>query len=169
MPPKAPQLLAGDTNVGLDLAQSDEWVIDALSTIRARLPDASLLIPPTVAEELAWLAGQAEEPEERLAASTFLRRHRDWGFELIPTVPLGNAFVERVAGRLLERGLLPSTERNDACILAEAAGLGCSVLLTSDEHLRAVDFARLSLELAGFDLTAPIIATPREIIRKFFH
>jgi len=42
------------------------------------------------------------------------------------------------------------------------------VLLTSDAHLRGIDFARLTLELQSFDVAAPVIATPREIVRKFF-
>lgn len=168
MNPTAPQLLAGDTNVGMDLAEGDEWVVDAMSTIRRRLPGCSLLIPPTVSEELAWLALHGEKAEEREVARSFLRRHRTWGFELVPTVPLGNAFIERVADTLLQNQLLPASEVNDAHILAEAAALRCSILLTSDEHLRAVDFHRLSFGLNGFDLSTPIIATPREIVRKFF-
>jgi predicted nucleic acid-binding protein len=168
MNPKAPRLLAADTNVAVDLAQDDEWVLDAMSTIRRRLSGCSLLVPPTVSEELGWLTDHAEERAEREAAQTFLRKHRAWGFELIRTTPLGNAFVETIAERLLQAALLPSTEANDAFILAESASLGCFVLLTSDEHLRGVDFQRLSFELAAFDLTAPVIATPREIVRKFF-
>ena len=42
------------------------------------------------------------------------------------------------------------------------------MLLTNDEHLRGIDFERLTLELQTFDAMAPVIATPREIIRKFF-
>ena len=42
------------------------------------------------------------------------------------------------------------------------------MLLTNDEHLRGLDFERLTLELQAFDVTAPVIATPREIVRKFF-
>jgi len=165
---KPPQLLAVDTNVGMDLAQNHEWVLDAMSTIRQRLPGSSLLVPPTVSEELAWLAEQADEFQERMAARLFLREHRRWGFQLVPSVPLGNAYVEQIAERLLQAGLLPSGEANDAHILAESAALGCSILLTSDEHLRAVDFARLSFELAVFEVPAPVIATPHEIVRKFF-
>lgn len=168
MNPQAPQLLAGDTNVGMDLAQGHEWVLDALSAIRRRLPGCSLLVPPTVAEELAWLATQAGQAKERAAAQAFLRQHRRWGFELVHTVPLGNAYVGQIAERLRQASLLPSAETNDAHILAEAAALSCSILLTSDEHLRGMDFLALSFELAAFDLTAPIIAMPREIVRKFF-
>ena len=168
MNPKAPQLLAGDANVAIDLAQGDEWVLDAMSTIRGRLPGCSLLIPPTVSEELAWLADHAESVKEREAARRFLRHHRTFGFELIRAIPLGDAYVETIADCLLHAALLPSTEANDAQVLAESAALGCFILPTSDDHLRAVDFQRLGFELAAFDLTAPVIATPREIVRKFF-
>ena len=52
--------------------------------------------------------------------------------------------------------------------MAEAALLEARLLLSSDEHLRDINFTRLSLELHNFDLTAPVIATPTEIVRKFF-
>ena len=65
-------------------------------------------------------------------------------------------------------GLLPDEETHDAPILAEAALLGCGILLTSDAHLRGLDFQRLTLLLQDFDVAAPFIATPREIVRKFF-
>ena len=65
-------------------------------------------------------------------------------------------------------GLLPQEKVNDGLILAEAALLNCSILLTSDEHLRGIDFERLTFELRAFDLSAPVIATPREIVKKFF-
>jgi predicted nucleic acid-binding protein len=165
---KTPQVLAADTNVGMDLAQGNDWVLDAISTIRRRLPDCSLLVPPTVSEELAWLAAHGEEDLEREAAREFLRKHRTWGFQLLHTVPLGDTYVGKIAERLLQTALLPPSEVNDAQILAESAAIGCSVLLTSDEHLRVIDFQRLSFELAPFEVGAPVIATPREIVRKFF-
>jgi hypothetical protein len=68
-----------------------DWVLDAVSTICRRLPDCSLLVPPTVSEELAWLAAHAKEILEHEAACNFLRRHRAWGFQLVHTVPLGDA------------------------------------------------------------------------------
>ena len=37
-----------------------------------------------------------------------------------------------------------------------------------DAHLRGVDFPRLTLLLRDFHVAAPVIATPREIVRKFF-
>jgi len=80
MNPNPPPVLAGDTNVGMDLAQGSEWVLDALTVIGRRLPGCSLLVPPTVSEELAWLADHSEEITERQAAHGFLRQHRILGF-----------------------------------------------------------------------------------------
>ena len=48
------------------------------------------------------------------------------------------------------------------------SALGCAILLTGDAHLRGLDFQRTSLELKAFDVEMPIIATPREIVAKFF-
>jgi hypothetical protein len=40
--------------------------------------------------------------------------------------------------------------------------------LSSDEHLHGMDFEQLTIELQNFDLSAPVIATPAEVVRKFF-
>jgi hypothetical protein len=60
--------------------------------------------------------------------------------------------------------LLPAEEINDSLLLAESGLLGCTILLSSDEQLRGIDFERLTLELQAFDVTPPIVATPREIV-----
>src|SRR6266700_2394385 len=124
----APHVLDGDTNGAIDLTQGSEWILDALSTIRHRLPGCSMLLPPTVCEELAWLADHGEEITERRAAHRFLRQHRIWGFRLLHTVHLGDSYVAKIGQRLLQAALLPAAEANDAQILAESAALGCSVL-----------------------------------------
>ena len=67
-----------------------------------------------------------------------------------------------------EARLLPAEEYNDGLILAEAALLGCAILLTSDAHLRGLDFPRAARELEAFDVEMPVMATPREITAKFF-
>jgi hypothetical protein len=87
---RVPQILAADTNVSMDLAQGNDRVADALLTIRLRLPGCSLLVPPTVSEEMAWLADHAKEIPLRQAAAVFLREHRTWGFQLLHAVPLGD-------------------------------------------------------------------------------
>jgi hypothetical protein len=42
------------------------------------------------------------------------------------------------------------------------------MLLSNDAHLRGIDFLRLAIELQGFDLVAPVIVTPGEVVQKFF-
>jgi hypothetical protein len=59
-------------------------------------------------------------------------------------------------------------EVHDSIILVEAAALGCALLTSSDDDLQSIDGEKLALELARFDLIASVIATPREIIKKFF-
>jgi hypothetical protein len=76
--------------------------------------------------------------------------------------------LDEVAGEFRSRGLLPMEEVHDALILAEAAMLSCGLLLSSDEHLCTVDHEHLTLVLNPFELVPPVIASPREIVRKFF-
>ena len=63
---------------------------------------------------------------------------------------------------------MPAEELNDSLIIAEAALLGCRMLVSSDAHLRGVDFQTLTRLLKDRHVAAPVIATPREIVRKFF-
>jgi predicted nucleic acid-binding protein len=163
-----PRLVAVDTNVALDFAKGIDDVCDAIAIIRARLPGVELWVPPTVVEELAHAAAASPDDEVRHAALRILREHRILGFRLINFIPLGFDHVERIAERLRRCGLLPEKEVHDSIVLTEAAALGCALLTSSDADLRSVDHAKLSRELAKFDLIAPVIATPREIVRKFF-
>jgi predicted nucleic acid-binding protein len=166
--PSRPQLVAVDANVLFDLAAGAEDVVDSMSLIRGRLKEAGLLMPPTVQHELANWAVQRENPEKRQAAQEAVQTARSW--RIIPAnltaVSLGIA--ERIALRLREVGLVPEEELHDSFILAESALLECSMLLTSDEHLRGIDFERLAYELQAVDVAVPLVATPREIVRKFF-
>jgi predicted nucleic acid-binding protein len=162
-----PQLIAVDANVLFDLADGLDDVVDAVSVMRERLRDARFLIPPTVQHELAnWaLRGDVQRRE---SARKAIRLSQSW--RMVPTnlIAVRHGIAERIAERVRERGLMPDEEINDSLVLAESALLGCSMLLTSDEHLRGIDFERLTLELQAFDVAAPVIATPREIVRKFF-
>jgi hypothetical protein len=89
-------------------------------------------------------------------------------FRPLLELPFGEDLAERIASETRRRGLLPLEEVHDSLILAESALLDCSILLTSDEHLRAIDHEQATLLLRSYDLVAPIIATPKEIVRKFF-
>lgn len=162
-----PQLIAVDANVLFDLADGLDDVVDAVSVMRERLRDARFLIPPTVQHELAnWaLRGDAQRRE---SARKAIRLSQSWRMVPANLIAVRHGIAERIAERVRERGLIPDEEINDSLLLAESALLGCSMLLTSDEHLRGIDFERLTLELQTFDAAAPVIATPREIVRKFF-
>ena len=83
-------------------------------------------------------------------------------------MPVGHGIVERVAEKLRSANLIPTSEVNDSQLVAESALIEARLLLSSDEHLRGMDFERLTIELQNFDLTAPVIATPAEVVRKFF-
>lgn len=127
-------LIAVDTNVLLDQAVHDADVIDALSVIRERLPAAQFLISPTVLGEL----GEQEEngsKDERKAAGVVIDSLRAWGYSPVNLIPAGHGIVEQIGFQLRVHGIIPDEEENDALIAAEAALLGCSILLSSDHHL----------------------------------
>ena len=162
-----PQLVAVDANVLFDLADGLDDVVDALSVIRERLRDARFLLPPTVQHELAngALCGEGQKRE---SARQAIRLAQSWRIVPANLLAVRHGIAERIAERIRERGLIAEEEVNDSLVLAESALLGFSLLLSSDEHLRGIDFERLTLEMQAFDVSAPVIATPREIVRKFF-
>ncbi len=165
--PYRPQLIAVDANVLFDLADGLDEIVDAVSVILERVHEARLLMPPTVQQELAaWaLHGDAEK---RKSARKALQFSQSWHMVPASLIAVSHGIAERIAERIRERGLIPEEEVNDSLVLAESALLGCSLLLTSDAHLRGIDFERLTLELQTFYVVAPVIATPREVVRKFF-
>jgi predicted nucleic acid-binding protein len=160
-------LVAADSNIPIDLAIPEEFALDALDIIKARISPARIVVTPTAFHELVYMWKHFPEPIKRQRAYQALVEMRSHGLEVMNLVPVEHGIVERVAESFEQAGLLPSSERHDSAILAEAALLGCSVLLTSDAHLRGIDFQRASLLLKRFDLSLPVIATPRELIAKF--
>src|ERR1035441_5997182 len=145
-------LVAIDSNVPLDLADGNEPVLDALNTIRARLTNVRFVVTPSVFQELAHVALHDSAAARRALGRSALRRLNQWRFDLLEIVPVGHGIVESIARRLRAASLLPEEEVHDSLILAEAALLGCAVLLTSDAHLRGLDYARLTWELNACDV-----------------
>lgn len=168
--PAAPAnpLVAVDANVLMDLGEESEAVIDALSTIRQRLRSPRITIPPTPQQELAHIARRGATEKDRNRALAAIEAARRWRIVPVNLMPVGHGIVERIADRLRNRGLIPAEEINDSLLVAESALLEARLLISSDQHLRGIDFERLSIELQAFDLTAPVIATPAEVVRKFF-
>ncbi len=166
VPPRQLVVVA-DSNVPLDLAGGRDVVVDAVSEIRRRLRGGKLLIPPTVVDELAYLARFAAEPDTRANARKFLEHYRQWGCELVNVLTIDDRTITEAAAALRERELLPTIEVNDSFIVVESAAMRASLLLTTDEHVRGIDFQQLRFVLEKFGLVPPAIATPREIVQNF--
>ncbi len=161
--------VAVDTNFLLDLAALTPVSWDALETLRRRLPNPVFLVPPTVINELAVAHDDPEDTEEQHLATLALTQLRQvWKFQPIELVPVGHGIVERIADRIRERDYLPTEEKNDSYILAEAALLDCRLLVTADAHLLDVPAHPLKLLLDAFDVNSPIIVSPRKIVQDFF-
>ena len=164
-----PLRLGVDTNVLLDLADEVEAVVDTLAILEQRLPDIDTLIVPSVLDELAFLADSGDSQRLRRSALLALKLVREQErFRPLLELACAPTLVNEVAGQIRSHGLLPAQEVHDSLILAEASLLGCGLLLTSDEHLRGIDHEHLTLVLNPFELVPPVIASPREIVRKFF-
>jgi predicted nucleic acid-binding protein len=164
-----PLRLAVDTNVLLDLAEGVEAVLDAFALLDQRLPGNDTLVVPSVLDELAFLCDSGDRGPVRQSARRALNLVRKQDrFRPLLELACPLALVDEVARAVRSRGLLPDNEIHDSLILAEAALLDCGLLLTSDEHLRGVDHEHLTLVLKPFELAPPVIASPREIVRKFF-
>lgn len=168
--PAAPAslLVALDTNALMDLGGQSDILIDALATIRQRLRTPRIVILPTAQQELIHIAHQGDTEKERRKALAAIQVARRWRIVPVNLMPVGHGIVERIAERLRAPELLPQEEVNDSLLLAEAALLEVRLLISSDEHLRGMDFIRLNIALQDFDLTPPVIATPAEVVRKFF-
>lgn len=90
-----------------------------------------------------------------------------WWFRPLDFLPVGHGIVEAVAKKLRAQHLIPAKEINDSYILAEAALANCTILITSDEHLRAADPTLLGLALKSCDVGVILVRTPAEVVRQF--
>jgi hypothetical protein len=161
-------LVAVDANVLMDLGAEVDRVIDAIYIIQVRLTSPRLVIPPTPQQELAHIARHADTTEERNRALSGISAARRWRIVPVNLMPVGHGIVERIGERLRHAGLLPAEEINDSFLVAETALLDGRLLLSSDEHLRGMDHRQLGLVLQEFDLSAPVIAKPGEVVKKCF-
>jgi rRNA-processing protein FCF1 len=163
-----PTLVAVDTNFLLDLAVPKDKTYAAVEVFRQRVPGVEFVVPPTVIDELDYIAQHGDTASDRMLATTALQSlGRVWRFRPLDFIPVGHGIIETVAHKLRGEGLIPEREINDSFILAEAALANCTILITSDEHLRAADPTLLSLALKACDVQAIIVRTPREIVRQF--
>jgi len=167
--PKPSAVVAVDTNVLVDRAADDELVLDCLDTIRKRLGHTTFVLLPTVIQELAFLADEGHAQHERDLAGDALRNVTRWKFVPVNFIPAGHGVTDRIAARLRARGLLPEEEVNDSLILAEAALAEVTLLVSSDAHIRDIDYTALKIELDACDVSTPLIAAPAKIVKSFFN
>jgi predicted nucleic acid-binding protein len=166
-----PLLIAADTNILLDQAVGSEDVLGALDVIRERLPEAKFIVTPTVLEELGYQMQSGEAEAERDAARTALSNLLAWGYQPLHVSPVGRGITEQIGWKLRAKGIVPAEEENDAYVIAEAALLGCSILLSSDHHLLDAQENPLFRDLlreCDVDGESLVIATPRKIAGQFF-
>ena len=131
-----PRLVAVDSNILLALAEEEGDALNAWEVIRNRLRPVMLIVPPTVLEEIGHKAVEAPPTRlQRLAAKALRELRSRWMLQPVELRSDQEPIVEMVAGELRESGVLPSVERNDALILAEAAVLECALLVSHDSHL----------------------------------
>ena len=150
-------LVALDTNVLLDRASNDELVLDALATIQRRLPSCEIIVTPTVIEEIVLKVEHSETPlDRRLARKVLSSMVGPWGFRAMSFIPVGRGIVSEIARRLRRQGLIPDSEMNDTLIVAEAALAGATLLVSSDSHIKDLDYARLKLVLDEFIVSAGV-------------
>ena len=160
-------LVAVDTNFLLDLAGDLASCHEAIAVMRARLPALAVLVPPTTLDELGH-AVTKPAPAGTLAQRAVRSILQPWKFQPVDLEPVQHGIAERIAENIRTRGYLPHDEVNDAFILAEAALLGCALLVTSDRHLLEAPAGPLKLLFDSHDVAAPLIVSPRKIVRDFF-
>ncbi|MGH8246819.1 MAG: DNA-binding protein [Gammaproteobacteria bacterium] len=151
------------------MADEVDDVLDAVNVIERRLAGTDKLVLPSVLDELAFIAECGLTEQARRSSSNAMQQLRtDRRFRPLLELPFPVESVEALADELRTRGLLPEKEVHDSMILAETSMMSCGLLLSSDEHLRGIDPQELTWLLHRFELAPPVIATPREIARKFF-
>jgi len=162
-------LVAVDTNLPILLAEGDDYALDALSLVRSRLRPGLILVPPTVLLELAYKAQNDPDSEGRRITQLALANLRSqWNFWPASLNSVQEGIVTEAARRLRHAALIPDAERNDAAIIAESAVLNSVLLVSDDSHLLDVDRRRMESLFRELDLPAPLIVSPREIVRKFY-
>ena len=164
-----PQLVAVDTNVLMRLAERHEATVDAWHLIRRRIQSVQFIALPTVLDELAYNKIGGQDAHVRWAAYNALVELRGrWRFLPLDLNAVQEAILKNAAGRLLDSGLIPRAERNDAAIVAEAAILNAILLVSRDSHLLDIDREKLALLFRQLDLMAPVIASPEALVKKFY-
>ncbi|MBK8094627.1 MAG: hypothetical protein IPK32_22335 [Verrucomicrobiaceae bacterium] len=149
----------------IDLAQDEQAAWQCLETLGSRRPRPSLIITPTVMEEIMCLSLMGDTHQKRSDASKAIRSLIQWNIQPLNLLPVGHGIVERIGDEIRSQGLIPEEERHDSFVVAEAALCDADILVSADAHLHGIDHQRLHLLLAGFDVKPVLITWPRRVAR----
>jgi len=150
-----------DSNVLIDLGERKPFAHNFLAAYQAQ----GLAVPPTVVQELTFLAFNGNPPVCTFAFEA-LANMREWDIFPYDLKSVGHGITEVDAQKLAEKGILPATEFNDGLIIIETALACIPCLVTSDKHLLSADSARLTQALAEFDLPPVAIYHPKALLRS---
>ena len=154
--------LALDANLLLDLAEEKDFAHEFREEFTRR--GYCFVVPPTVLAELEVLASAGRVPQ-RDFANLGLEKLSAWKCEPFALSDTKLALAHRFAERLLERRLIPETERNDAKILAQTSLVEVPLLVTSDKHLLDIDEDALLLAFNEADLSPVHPVHPRRLLQ----
>lgn len=132
-------LFAIDTNPLIDWAQGHDDIPDCFQLIKRRVPGVSILIPPTVLQELGYFARTNAKNLGNTAIKTLELIRDERLLRPVNLVPVEHGIVEINAFKIRQKNLIPEEEINDSMILAEAGLLNCEILLSGDRHLTGID------------------------------
>jgi predicted nucleic acid-binding protein len=118
------------------LAAREPFAITALQTFQDN--KISTLIPPRVISELQHHL-EAKDPAKLQRARAVVACIQAWKFEPVLLDDAKKRNVKTVAEALLDGGLIPPREVNDAYILAQCTQMEIDFLVTSDHHLLEID------------------------------
>jgi hypothetical protein len=138
--------LSLDTNVVFDLAEGKDFAHDFREIFQGR--GYSLLVPPTTVHELHVLASLIE-----------------WGIRPFDLDSVAEAIGEQFVRDLVRQDLIPEAEFNDGLILAETSLEGIPLLVTSDQHLLAIDENALLLAFNEADLFPVHPVHPKRLLQ----
>ena len=149
-----------DSNVLIDLGERVTFAHDFLVAYQSQ----GLAVPPTVVQELTYIAFHGDPPVCKFAFEA-LANMRQWDIFPYDLKSVGHGITELDAKSLISKGLLPDDEFNDGLIIIETALACIPSLVTSDNHLLAINQAQLIRALGEFDLPPVTIFHPKDLLR----
>jgi hypothetical protein len=159
----APRRFAAlDTPFLLALAGGDpdcEEIIDWLSR-----NNVYPLITGTVLQELEDAEREDSDPFVKQNAETALLNLATWAILDVALSPTDNGIAKIVAGKFVEKGVLPDEHENDGLVVAEAALHGCNLLVTYRKTLLDAPVEGIKFMLIESDVPVLFVVSPDDII-----